>query len=57
MEAEGVTFGTGVTVGADVTAERAAEREFDAVVLATGRDRRARPRRCPAGSWAASTSR
>ena len=35
MEAEGVTFRTGVTVGADVTAEEL-EREFDAVVLATG---------------------
>jgi glutamate synthase (NADPH/NADH) small chain len=35
MEAEGVAFRTGVTVGADVSAEEL-EREFDAVVLATG---------------------
>jgi glutamate synthase (NADPH/NADH) small chain len=35
MEAEGIGFRTGVTVGADVTAEEL-ETEFDAVVLATG---------------------
>ena len=35
MEAEGVAFRTGVTVGADVSAE-ALEADFDAVVLATG---------------------
>ncbi len=35
MEAEGVTFRTGVTIGADVTADELLA-EFDAVVLATG---------------------
>ena len=35
MEAEGVTFRTGVTVGADVAADELLA-EFDAVVLATG---------------------
>jgi glutamate synthase (NADPH) small chain len=35
MEAEGVTFRTGVTVGADLTADELMA-EFDAVVLATG---------------------
>ena len=38
MEAEGITFKTGVNVGADVTAEELSEK-FDRVILACGASR------------------